>query len=393
MKHYKLILQDNANSWKNLLPFTFTRPISHIRIGIDTILEKWEAFLNQTAEVDTEDYLMPKFQNKQPEQQNRLIVNSSIIPTKELVSKINQLKPQQTLEQDGIFIAQLTTDSALPTESIEADIDLIQIQYPWDIFMKNDQVFRFDFERITKGKISQPISETNRVINADQIFLEEGAQVEFSILNAKDAPIYIGKNATIMEGSIVKGGLALCESATLKMATKLYGTSTIGPHSKIGGEVGNIVVFGYSNKGHDGYLGNAVLGEWCNLGADTNSSNLKNNYGFVRAWNYAQEQQIDTGSQFVGLMMGDHSKCGINTMFNTATVAGVCANIFGGGFPAKHIPSFAWGAVDKTDEFKLEKAFEMAEAMMKRRKVPFTDADKEIFSHIFTSTKKYRKEI
>lgn len=387
----KLILQDDANSWQNLLPFTFTRPISHIRIGIDTIVEKWETFFNQTAEIETEAYLMAKFQNKQDEQSEKLIVNSSIIPTKELVEKIKQLTPQQTLEKNGVFIAQRTSNANLPTECVETELDLIQLQHPWDIFMKNDQVFRLDFERITNGRNSQPISETNRVVNSSQIFLEEGASVEFSILNATDAPIYIGKNAKILEGCVVKGGLALCEGAMLKMCTKHYGTSTIGPHSKIGGEVGNIVVFGYSNKGHDGYLGNAVLGEWCNLGADTNSSNLKNNYGFVRAWSYAQEKQIDTGSQFVGLMMGDHSKCGINTMFNTATVTGVCANIFGGGFPAKHIPSFAWGAVDKTDEFKLEKAYEMADAMMKRRKVPFTDADKDIFKHIFDVTKRYRQ--
>jgi len=390
MQNTKVILQDPKDAWQKMLPLTYTKPISALRIGIDTIQQKWEAALDCNAEIDTESYLIPKFQNKQGTESSILIINATIIPTKELIQAILNLTSQQSLEKGEKFIARKIESEELPVESITFEGELIEIKRPWDLFLLNDTVFRLDFERITKGRTSQPIPKNNQIANEVDIFLEEGASVEFSVLDARKGPIYIGKNASIMAGCLVQGGLALCESATLKMGAKHYGTSTIGPHSKIGGEVGNIVVQAYSNKGHDGFLGNAVLGEWCNLGADTNASNLKNNYSPIIAFSYHEGKLIDTGQQFIGLIMGDHSKCAINTMFNTATVVGVAANIFGAGFPKKHIPSFLWGGVEYNRTFQISKSFEMAELMMKRRNIKFTTLDKQIFETIFETTKKYR---
>ena len=389
MSKLQLILQDDRAIWKQLLPLTYTKPISALRIGIDTIAEKWESLLNMTANVETEDYLQAKFGSTTSEEA-KLIVNSSIIPTTALVKEIQSLSAQQSLEKNGVFIAQVIENNQFPKELVESNTEIIQLQRPWDLFLKNETIFLLDFERITKGRKSEAISATNRVKNKEQIFLEPGAKVEFSILNAEKAPIYIGKDATILEGCMIQGGLAMLSGAMLKMGTKHYGTSTLGPYCKVGGEINNVVFQGYSNKGHDGFLGNAAIGEWCNLGADTNASNLKNNYSPIRAWSYAENQQIDTQQQFLGLIMGDHAKCGINTMFNTATVVGVAANIFGSGFPKKHIPSFAWGGVDFIRTFTLGKSYEMAEAMMRRRDVAFTDEDKAIFNHIFEETKVFR---
>ena len=249
-----------------------------------------------------------------------------------------------------------------------------------------------DYELLTRGRVSQPIPSSNNVIAAQNIFLEEGAKLEFTTLNASSGPIYIGKDAEIMEGSIIRGPFALCEHATVKLGAKIYGPTTVGPHSKVGGEVNNSVLFGYSNKGHDGFLGNSVLGEWCNLGADTNNSNLKNNYAEVRLWDYNTESFARTGLQFCGLMMGDHSKCGINTMFNTGTVVGVSANIFGSGFPRNFVPSFSWGGNGGFTTYLTKKAFEVAEVVMSRRQIELTDVDKAILEHVFEETKKYRRD-
>src|SRR5690606_24924204 len=248
-----------------------------------------------------------------------------------------------------------------------------------------------DFELLTDGRRSQPIPATNNIINGQNIFIEEGAKLEFVTLNASFGPIYIGKDAEIMEGSIIRGPFALCEHATVKLGAKIYGPTTVGPHSKVGGEVNNSVIFGYSNKGHDGFMGNSVLGEWCNLGADTNNSNLKNNYAEVRLWDYNTESFARTGLQFCGLMMGDHSKCGINTMFNTGTVVGVSANIFGSGFPRNFIPSYSWGGAAGMTTFKTDKAFEVAREVMKRRNLEFTEQDEKIMEHVFEITAKYRR--
>jgi UDP-N-acetylglucosamine diphosphorylase/glucosamine-1-phosphate N-acetyltransferase len=245
---------------------------------------------------------------------------------------------------------------------------------------------------LTEDRFSQPIPKSVNVIAPENIFIEEGAKLEFVTLNASTGPIYIGKNAEIMEGSVIRGPFALCESGRVKLATKVYGATTVGPHSVIGGEVNNSVLFGYSNKGHDGFLGNAVLGEWCNIGADSNNSNLKNNYEEVKLWSYETENFAKTGLQFCGLMMGDHSKCGINTMFNTGTVVGVSTNIFGAGFPRNFVPSFSWGGASGFTTYLTKKAFETAKIVMARRNVEFSEEDAKILEHVFEETKKYRKE-
>jgi UDP-N-acetylglucosamine diphosphorylase/glucosamine-1-phosphate N-acetyltransferase len=265
------------------------------------------------------------------------------------------------------------------------------VENVWDIFSKNGDAIKADFDLITRGRTSQPLSTSNTVIgDAKQIFLEEGAIVEASILNTNAGPIYIAKDSEIMEGSVVRGPFSLGEHAALKLSTKIYGPTTVGPHSKVGGEVNNSVIFAYSNKGHDGFLGNSVIGEWCNLGADTNNSNLKNNYGNVKLYNYAQDKMIDTGLQFCGLIMGDHSKCGINTMFNTGTVVGVGANIFGGGFPPTHIPSFSWGGADGMEEYKFDKMIETANRVYARRNLTVDAVEKDILEKVFKNTEATR---
>jgi UDP-N-acetylglucosamine diphosphorylase/glucosamine-1-phosphate N-acetyltransferase len=274
------------------------------------------------------------------------------------------------------------------TESEETNF--IQLDFCYDIFSKNGEAIEADFIHITAGRSSQAIPEGNQVLNPERIFIEEGAKINFSILNASTGSIYIGKNAEVMEGCKIRGPFALCEDAGLKMDAKIYGPTTVGPHCKVGGEVNNVVFYAYSNKGHDGFVGNAVIGEWVNMGADTNNSNLKNTYDEVKLWNYRTNRFEKTGLTFCGLMMADHAKCGINTMFNTGTVVGVGANIFGSGFPRNFIPSFSWGGAQGFETFVLNKFFKTAEAVYKRRNVPFTEADKELLSVVFEQSKTYR---
>lgn len=373
----------------SLQPLTFTRPVAELRVGILTIKEKWERELAEELQVRTKDYLTEKF-NGWDEAAN-LGIQAGLLPTEDLVDVIKNLKDGQLLMKDGEVLAvkpmpasNANMEKVLKGSTmLEYDLEVSIVRRPWDIFKLNGQEIELDFARITEGRESFELHESNTIIgDEDLIFIEEGAKVYASILNTNDGPIYIGKDAEIMEGCLVRGGLALCEHATLKMGAKIYGPTTIGPHSKVGGEVGNSVILGYSNKGHDGYLGNSVLGEWCNLGADTNTSNLKNNYSNVRAYSYLEGEYVETGLQFCGLIMGDHSKSSINSMFNTGTVVGVCANVFDGGFPPKHIPSFAWGGKDGIEKFKLDKAYEVAEKVMSRRGIDLTDADKKILQKL-----------
>jgi len=379
----------------NLLPFTFTRPVADIRIGILTIREKWESYLEYTTTTVTEDYLAEKF--PMVEMDENIMINASFLPNGLIIEMIKNLREGQAIFKDEDVLAFFVKegeeiDDFSKFEAIEFESDIVQIQHTWDIFSKNGEAIEADFQLITKDKISQPIPEHINTINPEHIFIEKGATLNFATLNASSGPIYIGRNAEVMEGSLVRGPFALCNNATLKLASKIYGPTTVGPHSKVGGEVNNCVIFGYSNKGHDGFLGNSVLGEWCNLGADTNNSNLKNNYAEVRLWDYQTEGFARTGLQFCGLMMGDHSKCGINTMFNTGTVVGVSANIFGSGFPRNFVPSFSWGGNKGFVTYKTTKAFEVAEVVMARRKEEFSDLDKSILEHIFNETKQYRRE-
>ncbi len=379
----------------DLLPFTFTKPICEIRIGILTIREKWEKYLNSTVSFQTQEYLSSKYPKILNDE--NVYINGKICPNKFLINEIAQLKLNTSIKAGNDLIAFKTSSTDfLDYEkelkvATEVEKKYISVKQPWDIFSKNGEALKQDFEFLTKGKKSQPLSSTNTVIgNVADVFLEEGAIVEASILNTKSGPIYVGVDAEIMEGSIVRGPFALCEHSALKIATKVYGPSTIGPHCKVGGEINNSVIFGYSNKAHDGFLGNSVVGEWCNLGADTNNSNLKNNYGNVKLYNYRKETMVDTGLQFCGLMLGDHSKCGINTMFNTGTLVGVGANIFGGGFPSTHIPSFSWGGADGFEDYQLEKMFETTERVYARRGMTLSEIEKNILAYVFNLSKKDR---
>jgi len=382
-------------SRNNLLPFTFTRPVADIRVGILTIREKWEKHLGCTTTTITEEYLSDKY--PMVEMDENVMINASFLPNIELVEMIENLKENQAIFKDEDVIAFYTKETQeevnLDTyEAIEFNDHVLKIEHTWDIFSKNGEAIQEDFELLTKGRKSQPIPKSVYCKNEKNIFVEEGAIIETSVLNASKGPIYIGENAEIMEGNMIRGPFALCENAVVKMASKIYGPTTIGPYSTVGGEVNNSVIFGYSNKGHDGFLGNSVLGEWCNLGADTNNSNLKNNYAEVRLWDYQTEGFAKTGLQFCGLMMGDHSKCGINTMFNTGTVVGVSANIFGSGFPRNFIPSFSWGGHKGFTTYLTKKAFEVAKIVMLRRNIEFTEQDTAILEHVFEETKRFRKD-
>ncbi len=379
----------------NLLPFTYTRPMAEIRVGILTIRQKWESFLEYTTTTVTEDYLSDKF--PMVEMEENIMINASFLPNTEVVEVIKNLSDNQALFKGEDVIAFFAKEGEEVSdfsnfEAIEFEGDILKIENTWDIFSKNGDAIEEDFNLITNGRKSEPIPATVKTLNPENIFIEKGAKLNFVTLNASSGPIYIGRDAEIMEGTVVRGPLALCNNSTLKLATKIYGPTTVGPHSKVGGEVNNSVIFGYSNKGHDGFLGNSVLGEWCNIGADSNNSNLKNNYAEVRLWNYQTGGFAKTGLQFCGLMMGDHSKCGINTMFNTGTVVGVSSNIFGSGFPRNFVPSFSWGGSKGFVTYKTNKAFEVAEVVMGRRNEEFTDIDKAILEHVFEETKQYRRE-
>jgi len=378
-----------------LLPFTYTRPVAEIRIGILTIREKWEHVLKATTTTVTEDYLADKFPMVELEQ--NIFINASYLPNPSLVTLIKNLKENQAIFKGEDVIAFYSKEDQEDInfetcEAIDFEGDVITVKHTWDIFSKNAEALEADFDLLTQNRESQPIPDSVNVLNPNRIFIEEGAKIEFATLNANNGPIYIGKNAEVMEGSLVRGPFALCDNATLKLGAKIYGATTIGPHSKVGGEVNNSVIFGYSNKGHDGFLGNSVLGEWCNIGADSNNSNLKNNYVEVKLWDYKSGRFAKTGLQFCGLMMGDHSKCGINTMFNTGTVVGVNANIFGSGFPRNFVPSYSWGGSGGFTTYKTEKAFEVAKVVMSRRNIEFSEQDEAILNHVFEETKRYRRD-
>lgn len=378
------IVFDDQGLHKALAPLTLTRPVAEIRVGILTIRETWVKMLqpnfqNLTVGYITEDYLAKKFPVDNAAEEF-LLINGSIKPSKEIAATVGALTSGQTLFVNGTFIASHGKNSS---NRIDLTVnELVKIEKPWEIFQLNHLAIAIDFELLTAGKTSQPLSTTNQVINPTNVFLEAGAKVECAILNASTGPIYIGKDAEIMEGSMVRGPFAMTEGAVVKMGAKIYGATTIGDHCKVGGEISNCLFQAYSNKGHDGFLGNSLVGEWCNFGADTNSSNLKNNYSPVKIYSYETKRLEQTNVQFCGVIMGDHSKTGINTMLNTATVVGVHANIFGGGFPPKFIHSFSWGGFEDSERFELEKAYEVAENMMSRRHLELSDFDKEIFNFL-----------
>jgi UDP-N-acetylglucosamine diphosphorylase/glucosamine-1-phosphate N-acetyltransferase len=392
-----LILFDDS-SRVNLLPFTFTRPCSEIRTGMLSITEKWERSLGTKASFLTESYLQAKFPLK--EEDDNLLINGTVIPDAVLIEEISSLSEGVSLYYGELLLASRVNRDNLKRFNHSAPAEhnslqtksgeFLRISAPYHIFSLNDKTLRRDFELLTKGRKSAKISETNTVIASENVFLEEGAIVECSIINASSGPVYISKDAEVMEGCMIRGGLYLGEHAALKMGAKIYGPTTIGPHCKVGGEVNNSVIFGYSNKAHDGFLGNSVIGEWCNLGADTNNSNLKNNYAEVKLWDYQAGGFKPTGLQFCGLMLGDHSKCGINTMFNTGTVVGVAANVFGDGFPRNFIPSFSWGGANGFTTYQLNKVFETESLVYKRRGLELDQIERELLNNVFELTAQYR---
>lgn len=381
-----VILFDNNRV--NYYPLSFTRPIAYFRVGIFTIKEKWEQYYKSVS-VKTEDYLSAKFALKV--QKDNLWIDARIFPSQALITELNSLRIGEALAKNGVIFAfRNSTFTSDKLNIIDSNASFNSIENLWDIFLDNDREINSDFEFLAKRK-SQTLNQSNTLIG-DKIFIEKGAKVSCSILNTENGPIYIGKDAEIMEGSLVRGPFAMLNNSVLKMGSKIYGATTLGPFCKVGGEVSNAVFFGYSSKAHDGFLGNSVIGEWCNLGADTNNSNLKNDYAEVKLWNYETESFKNTGLQFCGLIMGDHTKCGINTMFNTGTVVGVSANIFGSGFPRNFIPSFSWGGASGFSVYKLAKVFDVVEKVFARRKIKFDKVEKDILSHVYDMTKRYRNE-
>lgn len=392
------ILFDDS-SRNNLLPLTFTKPIADLRVGIMTIREKWETYLKAKTYSLTEDYLSEKYPFNSSDE--TILINGSIIPNKELVKKIKRLGKNESIVNDKEEVIAQRIDTgdfgSAPSQNSESTTshlyegDCLKLNYPWDIFTFNHQAIEMDFDMAVKQGHDQKLNSTNTIIGNGKLFVDKSAVVNGAILNTSTGPIFIGKNAEVMEGANIRGPFALCEGGVVKMGAKIYGATTIGTFSKVGGECNNVVIGNYTNKAHDGFLGNSVLGDWCNIGADTNSSNLKNTYDQVKAWNYPDQTFIPTGLQFCGLIMGDHSKCAINTMFNTGTVVGVNANIFGAGFQRNFIASFSWGGTAGFTHYDIDKAIEVAKQVFKRRNIEFNSVEEQILRHVYKLTKLNRR--
>jgi UDP-N-acetylglucosamine diphosphorylase/glucosamine-1-phosphate N-acetyltransferase len=386
------ILFDNFRR-SNLFPLTYLRPVADIRIGIMTVREKWEKFLGQKTSTLTENYLRKKYPIIKEE--DNIMINGSVCPSGDLVNEILSLKTGEVLFQEDAILAMrlhtvelesLDEENVDKVNMVETKSHFLKIHHTWDIFKLNGQAIESDFNMLTSQRKSEPLSNSNRTIG-NRIFLEKGAKVECCILNSETGPIYIGENAEIMEGSLIRGPFSLGDHSTVKMGAKIYGPTSVGPYCKVGGEINNSVFFGYSNKAHDGFMGQSVIGEWCNIGADTNTSNLKNTYENIRLWNYADQTFVETGLQFCGLIMGDHSKCGINTMFNTGTVVGISTNIFGSGYQRNFIPSFAWGGPAGYKAYNIDRAVTVAKRVYERRDLTFNQLDEDILRNVFNLTK------
>lgn len=397
-----VIFFDDAKR-EQFLPLSFTRPVADLRIGILKISDKWNSVLEGEYSWLCEDYLSDNFPCQWTD--DNLLINGRLLPDPQLGEALKALQLGQYLVQNdsilALRIAGETSVSSFPNQSSENTVEykdeVFILENTKDIFTRNGEALERDFELLTVGRKSEKLDSSNTLIGGDgkldspQLFIEEGAVVRASIINVEGGPVYIGKDAEVMEGSIIRGPFAMCDHAVLKLAAKVYGPSTLGPHCKLGGEMNNSVFQGYSSKAHDGFIGNSVIGSWCNLGADTNTSNLKNNYGPVRQWDYSSEKMEDTGLTFCGLTMGDHSKSAINTQFNTGTTVGVNANVFGGGFPPKFIPSFSWGGAEGFAEFDLDKSIEVSKKVCARRDIAFDEKDEAIMAHLFATTARFRK--
>ena len=390
-----IIIFDDTEVRRHLLPLSYTRPVALLRVGITTIDEKWRSMLGEA----NYSYLsVPYLKGKYPLRARRdnLLVAGHVIPTPALAEQVLQLKHGEALMVGEDLIAfngsAQDFDNRHWQKVVYPAMKPDMITRPYHIFLLNGKVLAADFDRLTAGRTSQPLSKSNTVIgDANRIFLEPGAWVEGAFLNTLEGPIYIGHDVEVMEGSMIRGAFAACPHAKVKLGAKIYGATTLGPYCKVGGEVENTVMIGYSNKAHDGFIGDAVIGEWCNLGGGTTASDLKNDYSEIKVWDYVEQRFVRTGLQFCGLIMGDHSKTGVNSMFNTATVVGVGANIHGAGFPRNFVGSFQEGSA--TAGFKdvpLQAFFAIAERVMARRNVKFTDADCDIFTAIYNLKERYK---
>ncbi|MES2267091.1 MAG: GlmU family protein [Bacteroidota bacterium] len=390
-----ILFDDDARN--TLLPLTYTRPVADLRIGILTIAEKWAKYLDSEFSFHTQPYLQAKFPLSIHD--DNIFINGAVCPDEAVVEIIKNLGNGQALRYNDTLVAVKLNDIYADnfdsfckySDELAYNETLVVIKHPEDIFRKNDTELRKDFKLLTKGRESAQISSTNTIIGND-FFAEEGAQAECCTFSTINGPIYLAANTEVWEGTNIRGPFALCDHSQIKMGTKIYGATTVGPYCRIGGEVNNAVVWGYSSKGHEGYLGNAVVGEWCNLGADTNNSNLKNNYSEVKLWDYPTQSMRKTGLQFCGLIMADHAKCGINTMFNTGTVVGVGANVFGGGYPPNYIPDFAWGGAEGFVEYGFDKMMETTGRVIARRPHrKFDNAEQAILTEVYEMTKQFRK--
>ena len=382
MKIEQLLFCDQSTI-RDFLPFTFTRPSAELRAGILTFAERWQRLLGvEKIAYNTADYLSGKYP-KSNTLEGTLSIYANFLPTPRLLEQLRSLKVGESITYQGrqwAFMNNGLTLSSIPP--IVWEEPLVVFEKPTDLFTYNDKAIDFDFKLLTEGRTSVPLSPTNGFLgDKANLFIEEGAKVEFATLNCQKGKIYIGKDTEVMEGSHLRGPIALCEHATVNMGAKLYGATTIGPYSKVGGEISNSVIWGYSNKGHDGFLGNSVLGQWCNLGADTNVSNLKNTYNTIQLWDYQKGGYTSSGLQFCGVLMGDHSKTAINTQINSGTTIGVFANLFSAGFPSKYIPNFAWGA--SAEKYRLDEAFAVAERVMARRGIAFDQKEQHILQWLF----------
>lgn len=400
MQH--IILYDTLEDFGNLLPLSFTRPISHMRVGITTLREKWEALLPGNYCVDTAEFMSDVYPCETAPCDETIQIRSTLIATRRLAEMIAGLKSGERLvDTEGATIAYRGECRHTDSDKLAARVfpeEVRRLKYVFDIFLNNAFAIKEDFRRLTLGRESQAPFDNNLILGdftdeegLPQIFLEEGAVAEGATINLREGPVYLGRNAKLMEGSCVRGGLAICDNAQVRMGAKIYSGTTLGPYCKAGGELQNVVMFGYSNKSHDGYLGNAVIGEWCNIGAGVNASNLKNDYSKIRIWNYVQQRFMRTDLQFCGLIMGDHSKAGVNCMFNTATVIGVGVNVYGSGFPRVFVPSFSEGSASAGfSDVSLKKFYEIADRVMGRRGRSISETERKVYEHVYQYSQNHK---
>ena len=381
----------NGKDREHLLPFVYLRSVADVFMGALSFQDRWKQLMTDSVSVETADSLRES-EESTPDR----CVLAALIPTTSFVEAVQALAPNQKLVCDDLLLAYHgelpSNDPNLQSyQSIFIDQSAFTyIQHSWDIFLCNAHALKHDIPLLSKNRISNAISDTNLTIGDGSIFIAPQVNMEGVTLNTTEGPIFIDEGATIMEGCLLRGPLYVGKNSVIKMGAKVYANCSVGPSVKVGGEINNVVFFGNSNKGHDGFLGNAVIGEWCNIGAGTSASNLKNDYGLVRVWDYASGNFTKTDLQFCGLLMGDHSQCAIQTTFNTATVVGIGCNLFGLGFPRQFIPSFSRGGAQGFTENRLDKVIETAKAMKKRRGVDFTSADSDRLEAIFEKTASFR---